>query len=137
MLNSLDQFLAGRVSALDLRAQRSELLASNVANADTPNYKARDFDFTQALASALGGHRSSGGALQVDRTSPAHLAGVGSGASDADVKYRIPVQSSIDGNTVELDTELGQFTDNAVRFQADLTFVSSQIRLLQIAIQGQ
>jgi flagellar basal-body rod protein FlgB len=53
------------------------------------------------------------------------------------VKYRIPVQSSIDGNTVELDTELGQFTDNAVRFQADLTFVSSQIRLLQIAIQGQ
>ena len=137
MLNSLDQFLAPRVSALDLRAQRSELLASNVANADTPNYKARDFDFTQALHSALGGHTNSAGALQVDRTSPAHLAGIGGGASSADVKYRIPVQSSIDGNTVELDTELGQFTDNAVRFQADLTFVSSQIRLLQTAIQGQ
>lgn len=136
MLNSLDQFLATRVSALDLRAQRSELLASNVANADTPNYKARDFDFTQALQSALG-HRSNAGALQVDRTSPAHLVGVGGGTGSADVKYRMPVQSSIDGNTVELDTELGQFTDNAVRFQADLTFVSSQIRLLQIAIQGQ
>jgi flagellar basal-body rod protein FlgB len=137
MLNSLDQFFASRVSALDLRARRSELLASNVANADTPNYKARDFDFTQALQSALSGRRSSGDALQVDRTAPAHLAGVGGGAGDADVKYRVPVQSSIDGNTVELDTELGQFTDNAVRFQADLTFVSSQIRLLQIAIQGQ
>ena len=137
MLNSLDQFLATRVSALDLRAQRSELLASNVANADTPNYKARDFDFTQALQSAIGGHRSNSGGLQVDRTSPAHLAGINGGTGNADVKYRIPVQASIDGNTVELDTELGQFTDNSVRFQADLTFVSSQIRLLQIAIQGQ
>jgi flagellar basal-body rod protein FlgB len=137
MLNSLDQFFASRVSALDLRARRSELLASNVANADTPNYKARDFDFAQALQSALSQRRSNGDMLQVDRTAPAHLAGVGRGASIADVKYRVPVQPSIDGNTVELDTELGQFTDNAVRFQADLTFISSQIRLLQTAIQGQ
>jgi flagellar basal-body rod protein FlgB len=135
MLNTLDQFFAGRMSALDLRAQRSELLASNVANADTPNYKARDFDFPQALQAALGGPRGSQGALQVARTSAGHMTGVG--GSKPDVKYRVPVQASIDGNTVELDTELGQFTDNAVRYQADLTFVSGQIRLLLTAIQGQ
>ena len=137
MIDKLDAALAFNREALNLRAQRQEVLAANIAHADTPNYKARDFDFTQALQSALGGHRSNGGGLQVDRTSPAHLAGINGGTGNADVKYRIPVQASIDGNTVELDTELGQFTDNAVRFQADLTFVSSQIRLLQIAIQGQ
>ena len=135
MLNSLDQFFASRMSALDLRAQRSELLASNVANADTPNYKARDFNFPLALQSALSKHNT--GALPVDRTSPAHLTGGTAGKPNADVKYRVPVQPSIDGNTVELDTELGQFTDNSVRYQADLTFMSNQIRLLQMAVQGQ
>jgi flagellar basal-body rod protein FlgB len=137
MLNTLDQFFAGRTNALDLRAQRSELLASNVANADTPNFKARDFDFTRALQAAMRGPQASKGALQLDRTATGHMAGVGGAVPGGDAQYRVPVQSSIDGNTVELDTELGQFTDNAVRFQADLTFMSSQIRSLQTAIQGQ
>jgi flagellar basal-body rod protein FlgB len=137
MLDGIDQFFAGQMQALGLRAQRSEVLASNVANADTPNYKARDFDFASALRSAMHGPRGSQGALSVDRTSPAHLSGGSGHGSDVDLKYRIPAQSSIDGNTVELDVELGQFSDNAIRYQADLTFVSGKIRLLQLAITGQ
>jgi flagellar basal-body rod protein FlgB len=137
MLSALDQFFARPAIALDLRAQRSELLASNVANADTPNYKARDFDFSAALQAAIRGPRGSQGKLAVERTSAGHLDGRSGAAQGADVKYRIPVQASIDGNTVELDTELGQFTDNAVRYQADLTFASNQIRLLQQAVAGQ
>ena len=137
MLSGIDQFFAGQMQALDLRAQRSEVLASNVANADTPNYKARDFDFASTLRSAMHGARGSRGALEVDRTSPAHLSGGSGRGPDADLKYRIPAQSSIDGNTVELDAELGQFTENAIRYQADLTFTSNKIRLLQIAIAGQ
>lgn len=137
MLSALDQFFAERMTALDLRAQRSELLASNVANSDTPNYKARDFDFSSALQAAIRGPRGGQGRLAVDRTSAGHLAGSAAGARGADVKYRIPAQSSIDGNTVELDTELGQYTDNAVRYQADLTFASNQVRLMQLAVAGQ
>ena len=137
MLNGIDQYFAGQMQALGLRAKRSEVLASNIANADTPQYKARDFDFASAFRSAMHGARGSQGALDVERTSPAHLRGGSGRGPDVDLKYRIPVQSSIDGNTVELDTELGQFTDNAIRYQADLTFASGKIRLLQIAITGQ
>jgi len=137
MLNGIDQFVATRMHALNLRAQRSEVLAANIANADTPNFKAQDFDFPSALQSALSGPRGSQGVAQMDRTSPGHLSGGRGRVPGADLQYRIPVQSSIDGNTVELDTELGKFTDNAIRYQADLTFMSNQIRLLQVAIAGQ
>lgn len=137
MLNGIDQFFATRMHALDLRAQRSEVLASNIANADTPNFKARDFDFSSALQAALYGSGGSQAAPRMDRTSPGHLVGGRGLVPGADLLYRVPVQTSIDGNTVELDTELGQFSDNAIRYQADLTFMSNQIRLLQLAITGQ
>ena len=137
MLNGIDQFFATRMQALNLRAQRSEVLASNIANADTPNFKAQDFDFSSALQAALQGAGTRQSALAMDRTSPGHRSGGRGLLPGADVQYRVPVQGSIDGNTVELDTELGQFTDNAIRYQADLTFLSNQIRSLQMAIAGQ
>jgi flagellar basal-body rod protein FlgB len=137
MLNGIDQFFAIRMHALDLRAQRSEVLASNIANADTPNFKARDFDFPSALQAAIYGAGGGQGAPRMDRTSLGHLVGGPGLVPGADLQYRVPFQTSIDGNTVELDTELGQFSDNAIRYQADLTFMSNQIRLLQLAITGQ
>jgi flagellar basal-body rod protein FlgB len=137
MLNGLDDFFAPRMAALGLRAQRSETLASNVANADTPGYKARDFNFASALQSALGRAAIPTPSVILTRTSPLHLAAANHHPTIAQLQYRIPAQSSIDGNTVDLDTELGQFSDNAVRYQADLTFLSNQIRTMQQAISNQ
>lgn len=133
MLTGLDNYLAGPVNALSLRAARSEVLASNIANADTPNYKARDFDFTAILRDAVQGKQ----AIEVARTAARHLTLAPTSPVAGPLQYRIPVQPSIDGNTVELDTELAQFSDNALRTQADLTFLSQRLRTLQMAITGQ
>lgn len=133
MLNGLDRFIAPQLHALDVRARRGEVLASNIANADTPNYKARDFDFARALRGAQGARAG----LSLALTSAKHLSQSHASAGAIDLQYRVPVQASIDGNTVEMDTELAQFSDNALRMQADLTFLSSRLRSLQIAITGQ
>jgi flagellar basal-body rod protein FlgB len=134
MLNGLDEFFAPRMAALGLRAHRQETLASNVANADTPGYKARDFDFATQLRSALGRSAVSAPSAALARTSAQHLSGGHRGGMPANLQYRIPTQASIDGNTVDLDNELQQFSDNAIRYQADLTFLNNQIRSLQLAI---
>lgn len=133
MLNGLNEFLAPRLQALGLREQRSQVLASNIANADTPHYKARDFDFASALRGARGARMQ----VELARTSARHLSEPRGGSLPVDLKYRVPVQASIDGNTVELDTELAQFSDNALRMQADITFLSQRLRGLQTAITGQ
>jgi flagellar basal-body rod protein FlgB len=133
MLNGLDAHFAGPLQALNLRAQRSEVLASNIANADTPNYKARDFDFAAALSGASGTTQR----VALARTSVRHLGGAAGLAPGVTLQYRVPIQPSIDGNTVEMDTELAQFSDNALRMQADLAFMSDRIRSLLTAIQGQ
>jgi flagellar basal-body rod protein FlgB len=133
MLNGIDAHLAGPLQALNLRAYRTEVLASNIANADTPNYKARDFDFAAALSGAVGARER----VALARTSTRHLGGPAAHAPGVALQYRMPVQPSIDGNTVEMDTELSQFSDNALRMQADLTFMSARLRDLQTAIQGQ
>lgn len=137
MLPGIDRHLDGPVQALNLRTLRGEALASNIANADTPHYKARDFDFAAALRNALGAAGSAVQPVELARTSTRHLAGAQGPTGAPRLQYREPVQPSIDGNTVELDTELAQFSDNAVRIQADLTFLSHRIRSLQTAITGQ
>jgi flagellar basal-body rod protein FlgB len=133
MLNGIDAYLAGSLQALNLRAYRTEVLASNIANADTPNFKARDFDFAAALGGAIG----AGERMALARSSARHLASAGAHIREAALQYRVPVQPSIDGNTVEMDTDLAQFSDNALRMQADLTFMGSRLRNLQTAITGQ
>jgi flagellar basal-body rod protein FlgB len=136
MLNGLDEFFAPRMAALGLRAQRQETLASNVANADTPGYKARDFDFAAQLKSALGRSVIAAPKVALVRTCAQHLTGGHGGSTLPHLQYRVPAQASIDGNTVDLDAELQQFSDNAIRYQADLTFLSNQIRSLQQAISN-
>ena len=134
MLQALDDYLNTRLTALDLHAKRSEVLASNIANADTPNYKARDFDFASALRSAMGGTQAR---VELRRTDAAHLQGARGIDLPVGLQYRTPVQPSIDGNTVEMDEELAQFSDNALRYQANLTFVNQNIAQLRSAIVGQ
>ena len=134
MVNKLDDALRFQQTALSLRAARQELLASNIANADTPNYKARDVNFASALQNALAG--TSPG-LPVVQTSPMHLEGnAGGSIQGAPVMYRKPVQPSADGNTVDMDVERAQFADNALRYEASVRFVSEQMRAMLTVIQG-
>lgn len=135
MVSKLDDAFRFNETALRLRSERQQVLASNIANADTPNYKARDFDFGTALKNALS-EQPSGGLSQTD---PAHIAGgpsVADSIAGTPLLYRHPQQGSIDGNTVDMDVERNQFADNALRYEAGLTMVNAQIRNLLAAIQG-
>jgi len=140
MIGKLDQMMQFNEAALSLRGQRQQVLASNIANADTPNYKARDIDFSKALQGAMqrGGMGAPVNAPALATTASNHLSAGSRSASalSAPLMYRMPQQGSIDGNTVEMDTERNQFADNAIRYEAGLTFISSQIKGLLSAIQG-
>lgn len=116
--------------ALKLRGLRNELIASNIANADTPNYKARDIDF----ASALRGAKSE--SLSLRRTSELHASGWNSDRLGADLKYRNPTQTSLDGNTVDTDVEQAEFAKNAVHYRVSLAFIDSRIRSMRLALKG-
>ena len=104
--------------ALRLRSQRMALLASNIANAATPNYKARDFDFQKALASAQSGSSADD-------------------AADGAMGYRVPLQTSLDGNTVELSTEQTMFAENAVQYRTTLSFLQGRVSTVMSALKGE
>lgn len=164
MLDKLDaEFAFGR-EALDIRAYRQELLSSNIANADTPGYRARDVDFASSLAGALkkNGAANRGSAvagasnvaplamtqpagvtsgMSMAATAPGHLGGTSrlapTGGEVQDysrLMYRNPVQPALDGNTVDLDTERVQFADNALHYESGLTVLSQQIKTMLAAI---
>jgi flagellar basal-body rod protein FlgB len=134
-MGKLDDALRFHETALSLRAQRQQLIASNIANADTPNYKARDIDFGKALESALS--RTSHAPSGLTKTAPNHLGPANAvNPGESPLLYRGVVQGSVDGNTVDMDTERNQFTDNAVRYEAGLTLIGAQIKSLLTAIQG-
>ncbi|GAB1233238.1 flagellar basal body rod protein FlgB [Ferrigenium sp. UT4] len=134
MSGRIDELFQFHQTALNLRAARQELLASNIANADTPNYKARDIDFASALQGALQGD---GTALPLLTSAAAHLqAASGETVMGAPVQYRIPAQPSADGNTVEMDTERAQFADNALRYEASVRFISERGKDVLAALQG-
>jgi flagellar basal-body rod protein FlgB len=118
--------------ALLLHGQRLSVLAANLANVDTPNYKARDVDFAAVL-----GNSDGPAPLPVTVTNAAHLTMQDGGLPAGELKYRIPYQASLDGNTVEMPVEQAAFAENNVRYQASLTFINNQISLLQFAIAGQ
>lgn len=134
MINKLDDYLRLQETTLSIRGQRQQLLASNVANADTPNYKARDIDFTAALQQAMGGSSMNPAVLK--KTANHHL-DAGTTVAGVNAQYRTNGQGNIDGNTVDMDTERNQFLDNAMRYEASLTIVSMQIKHMLAAIQGQ
>lgn len=135
MLSRLDNDLNFVQTALRLRSQRQEVLAANLANADTPNFKARDLDFAAALKGAMG---SGAGPLAPTRTSPAHLTGAGgaSGADSAGLRYRQVAQPSLDGNTVDADVERAHFTENALHVQFLLDRARATFSSARMALEG-
>lgn len=133
---NLDTYLGVSAQALKVQSQRMEVLADNLANADTPNYKARDIDFKAALAQA-----GSPDAPLALKTTTAGQVGGTSASGDPDIsgalKYRVPLAPSLDGNTVDAQMEQAAFADNTVRYQATLTFLNSRLKNLLTAITGQ
>ena len=127
---NINQLFSPHEHVLKLANQRLELLAANIANADTPNYKARDIDFKAALQTAQGE------GVTLEATRPGHIDGTQMTSARADVKYRWPDQPSLDGNTVDSQKESAAVAETSVRYQASLTFLNQQIRALRTAITG-
>ena len=126
----IDNALNLHAQAINVRGRRAEILASNLANADTPGYKARDINFRDVLAQAAG-------KSTLRTTSDRHFGSAASHAGDGHMVYRIPNQASLDGNTVETQIEQAQFGENAVRYQASVNFLSGSVRGLLLALKGE
>ncbi|MBO6753763.1 MULTISPECIES: flagellar basal body rod protein FlgB [Spongiibacter] len=132
MAINFDKALGVHQQALMLRQQRMELLANNIANADTPGYKARDIDFKQAM-----GEVSAGQQLSLSLSNGAHIASSATaGSGTAEVMYRVPQQPSLDGNTVEESVEQTAFADNTLRYQATMSFLSSRFAGMKSVLSG-
>lgn len=129
---NIDQELNPVRTALNLRTYRQELLASNIANADTPYYKARDFDFKSAFANAM--TAANLGAVQLDKTSPMHMEATGIGMPGVNTLYRAEYQGSVDGNTVNMDIERSAFAENSVQSEALLTFIRERVKVMNLAL---
>ena len=130
-MSSINDNLFGlHTQALDLWQRRSEVLASNLANADTPGYLARDVDFRKALASAGG----QGDGLAMAITQPGQINPQAQASTQ--LAYRVPTQPSMDGNTVDAQAEQANFAANGVHYQASLSFITAQIHMLRTAITG-
>ncbi|MGE8497062.1 MAG: flagellar basal body rod protein FlgB [Pseudomonas sp.] len=116
----IDEALGVHARALELRVERSEILAANLANEDTPGFQARDMDFAGEMRRLEGGSLDS---FFATTRSP-------------DYQYRVPTQASQDGNTVELSVEQAEFSKNSMDFQTSLTFLNMKFRGLKQAIEG-
>lgn len=127
-VNAIDKIFGVSPSVLSIRSQRMELISSNVANADTPGYKAVDIDFGDALAKAQAG------ASGLDVRNKLHFE---MGGGQADIRYRVPWQTSLDGNTVETSHEHSEFMDNAIRYQASINFLEGRIKSVLLALRGE
>lgn len=134
MVGKIDDFMRFHELALSVRGQRQQLLASNIANADTPNYKARDIDFSSVMNNALrkGDNQD---VRSLAKTSASHLDP--QNALNVTAQYRNNMQANVDGNTVDMDVERNQFAENSLRYEASLTILNMQIRNMLSAIQGQ
>jgi len=133
-MNSIDKAFAFQEKALEVRSLRQQLIASNIANADTPHYKAVDIDFADAMKKALSNVKKG---IEMATTSERHLTGK---ARDAlygiEPMYRNVVQPSIDGNTVDSNIEQAQFTENSLKYMSTLTFINGTIQGTGYALRG-
>lgn len=137
MLNKMTERLDFQSEALLLRAERQRAIASNIANADTPGYVARDFNFREALMAASSGPQAM---TQASTTAAGHIplqAQMSGEALKAKLGYAVNSQPSLDNNTVDLDRERANFVDNSVRYEATLRFINGQAKTMLSAIQGQ
>lgn len=135
MAISFENALGIHQKALEVRVQRAEVLANNLANADTPGFKARDLDFKAILGSALNGQQS-GEQLAMTTTDGKHLPHANTDMSN-ELLYRVPSQPSLDGNTVDTQEELAEFTKNTMQYQASFQFLSGKFKSLNSAIRGE
>ena len=133
MLEKLEQALAFQRQALEVQARRQQLIASNIANADTPNYKARDLDFRAALSKAQSSHSAPG----LKKTDSEHLSAGGDEPLAEYEGYRSEVQSAVDGNTVDMDQERTAFAETAFHYEASLNFINRLLKGMRTAITGQ
>lgn len=134
MAFNFDSALGIHADALVLRARRAEILANNIANADTPNFKARDIDFASVLDGVNAAHSAP---LKLTTTHAAHTPQIADPDFAADLMFRIPNQPAVDGNTVEVQEEMARYTDNALRYQASFEFLNSKFSGLTKAIKGE
>jgi flagellar basal-body rod protein FlgB len=137
MLEQLTQRMEFMSNSLQLRAHRQQVIASNIANADTTGFVARDFDFARALKSATAGQRDAG---QVGATHAGHLRSLDSQGNVTDrakLAYTVQTQPSVDGNSVDMDQQRANFTDNAIRYESTLRFINGHVKTMLSAIQGQ
>lgn len=133
-MSNIAQHFSVLSKALDLRTQRHQVLASNIANADTPHFKARDIDFKSAMQNALAG-QAGAGPLSMAVTSGSHQRGSGVGDSGT-LQYRTETQSAVDGNTVDMDVERAQITDNALQYQILTQLISNKFQGLRSAMSS-
>lgn len=133
-MSRLDDALHFHQTSIGLRSQRQSVLASNIANADTPNYKARDMDFKSALGGALQGR--AGSPLALSTTASRHIAMSGM-ATVPTLQYRPESQSSVDGNTVDMDSERAAMAENTLHYEASLTFINGLLKTMQSAVSNQ
>jgi len=138
MLNRLTDSLDFQGQALQLRSERQRLIASNIANADTPGYIARDMDFAKTLKAATGALPAAGA---VATSHAGHIgagaAGLNGGTVQSALLYATPAQTNLDRNSVDMDRERASFADNAIKYEATLRFINSNVRTSLSAITGQ
>jgi flagellar basal-body rod protein FlgB len=132
---SFDKALGIHEKALGFRAQRAEVLANNISNADTPNYKARDLDFSSVLAAE--NDKAQNGRFALNMTNSRHIEAEGMGNQDGSLLYRTPSQPSLDQNTVDSQVEQANYTENAMGFQASFTLLNSKFKGLVSALRGE
>ena len=143
MLNKLTGDLDFHAQALILRSQRQQLIASNIANADTPGYVARDLNFKEAMGNAMAQGSSSALGMTPTATQPGHIALGGLSTSTMQFggrtasSYAVQSQPSADNNSVDMDRERANFVDNTVRYEATLRFINGDAKTMLAAIQGQ
>ena len=134
MINRLTNQLDFQSQALVLRSERQRLIASNIANADTPGYVARDMDFAQALKEATGALQP---AKSLTVSQPGHLGGTPGARGEPNLLYATPSQTNLDRNTVDMDRERANFVDNSVKYEATLRFINANVKTTLDAIRGQ
>ncbi|HRM63132.1 flagellar basal body rod protein FlgB [Acidovorax temperans] len=154
MLDKMTNQLGFQGNALILRAERQRIIASNIANADTPGYVARDFDFASTLREATKApagtdvksvlHGDKGPAVSTATSDPRHFRATTTGSGSAStlggpgkLGYAVQTQPALDNNSVDLDRERANFVDNAVRYEATLRFINGNAKTMLSAIQGQ
>lgn len=135
MLDKLDAALRFQQEALNLRAQRQEILAANIANADTPGFQARDIDFASEMKKVLARGRVDGGGLSLTTTSSRHIPVQTQSSPSLGLLYRVPDQPALDGNTVDMDRERAQFSDNTLGYQTNLRVLDGQIKSMKSVLQ--